>query len=364
MTNQFVFANNQSTTLGSNLTSGGTTLTVDTGTGAGFPNPSAGQQFAITLWKIANPSTLEIVYCTARTGDTLTIVRGQEGTSARAWLVGDGVDNRLTAGQMAACLQNFTPPPARTLLTSATTFYVNSTSGNDANNGLTTGTAWQTIAHAVNVLNTQYDNGGHPVTIQLADGNYTESVNNGGDWPGGGITTIQGNLGNNQSVVWTTSSGYCLNQVNGGLTVVQSLKLTSTGSGCLHTSNGGVIQFQNLWFGSSTVDHLHTNDGYILAVGGYAIGGGGQTHAQAFGGTINLAGETLNLQGVPNFSVCFFVVDAISKIFVQGTSYTNTASGVGWSVTRNSYLDTANNGADIIAAGLTTGTTSTGGQLS
>ena len=46
MANTFIFANNASTTLAAPITNAATSLTVSSGTGAEFPTPSAGQQFA------------------------------------------------------------------------------------------------------------------------------------------------------------------------------------------------------------------------------------------------------------------------------------------------------------------------------
>lgn len=94
------FANNASTTLGSGISPTATTITVATGTGAQFPVLAAGQYFTATL--IASGSSTgtpnEIVRVTARTGDTMTVVRGQEGTTAQTWSVGDTFANFVTAG--------------------------------------------------------------------------------------------------------------------------------------------------------------------------------------------------------------------------------------------------------------------------
>jgi hypothetical protein len=75
------------------MTSGQTTLTLLAGTGSRFPSDS----FPLRIWAsatFANPIDdpgNEIVFCTARTGDTLTITRGQEGTAAVAHASGDAV---------------------------------------------------------------------------------------------------------------------------------------------------------------------------------------------------------------------------------------------------------------------------------
>jgi hypothetical protein len=104
MSSQFLFANNAGSTLAGGISSGATTLAVSPGQGALFPSPAAGQQFAVTLISATNILIREIVYCTARSTDTFTIVRAQEGTTALAWNAGDLVQNLNTAGTMASLL--------------------------------------------------------------------------------------------------------------------------------------------------------------------------------------------------------------------------------------------------------------------
>ncbi len=119
MADLFIFANNASTTLSAPINNTATSLTVASGTGAEFPNPSAGQQFAATLVDAATGLLTEIIYCTAISGDTFTtIIRGQEDTSALSWLAGDLIANLLTAGQMAAMVQTITVSPNRTVTAS------------------------------------------------------------------------------------------------------------------------------------------------------------------------------------------------------------------------------------------------------
>jgi hypothetical protein len=119
MANLFVFANDASTTLSAPITNTATALTVASGTGAEFPNPSSGQQFSATLNDAATGLLTEIIYCTAISADTFTtIIRAQEGTSALSWLAGDLIANLLTAGQMAALVQTVQLAPNRIVTTS------------------------------------------------------------------------------------------------------------------------------------------------------------------------------------------------------------------------------------------------------
>jgi hypothetical protein len=88
-------ANNAFATLASSITSSGTSITLTTGQGARFPSLGAGDYFYATLIDTSN--NLEIVKCTARSTDVLTVVRAQESTTARAYSAGDRIEIRLTA---------------------------------------------------------------------------------------------------------------------------------------------------------------------------------------------------------------------------------------------------------------------------
>lgn len=92
-------ANNAATTLAAGITQTATTLTVHAGTGARFPTLYPGDHFNLTL---VHPNGMfEIVRVTARTSDTFTIVRAQEGTSARNFTAGSLVELRITVANLA-----------------------------------------------------------------------------------------------------------------------------------------------------------------------------------------------------------------------------------------------------------------------
>jgi hypothetical protein len=101
------FTNNALTTLGSALGSTATTVTLAAGSGALFPTLEPGQFFLGTLWSAGSSTQVpnEIVTATARTGDTVTIVRAQEGTTAQAWAVGDNFQLLVTAGTLSEFAQ-------------------------------------------------------------------------------------------------------------------------------------------------------------------------------------------------------------------------------------------------------------------
>lgn len=103
-------ANNAQTVLAAGISASATSLTVNSGTGSLFPAPSAGVSFfKLTLIDAATGQLTEIMHVTARTGDTMTIERGQEGTTARAWSANDIAANMMTAGTLSYLLTNFQP---------------------------------------------------------------------------------------------------------------------------------------------------------------------------------------------------------------------------------------------------------------
>ena len=94
------FSNNASGTLAASITAAATSITLTTGQGALFPAMSAGDYFFATL--VDSSNNLEIVRVNARSSDTLTVVRGQDGTTARTYAAGDKVELRVTAAALTA----------------------------------------------------------------------------------------------------------------------------------------------------------------------------------------------------------------------------------------------------------------------
>lgn len=89
------FTNNASATLNASISSGSTTITLSPGQGILFP-VLTGSLFFIGTLKSVTTGLLEIVKVTARTSDTLTVTRAQEGTTASAFVTGDVFELRPT----------------------------------------------------------------------------------------------------------------------------------------------------------------------------------------------------------------------------------------------------------------------------
>jgi hypothetical protein len=110
-----IFNNNAQTTLAVALPASGvgsTTVTVASGTGALFPVPgttsypaNATTYFRMSLTDAATQTKHEIMYVTAASGDTFTVTRGQDGTTAQAWDAGDICGQFVVAGTDSNQLQ-------------------------------------------------------------------------------------------------------------------------------------------------------------------------------------------------------------------------------------------------------------------
>lgn len=151
------FTNNATTTLASGITNVATSLTVASGTGSLFPTLTGSQYFYCTLENAAG-STREIVKVTARSTDTFTITRGQDGTTGTAFSTGDKVELRLVRASLDLFpkldeVNTFSQAPILSSLTgaligngaSAVTAVAPGTSGNILTSN---GTTWTSAAPA------------------------------------------------------------------------------------------------------------------------------------------------------------------------------------------------------------------------
>ena len=71
-------------------------IVLPSGTGDLFPSITGDEMFAV-VFEDRLTGEFEICYCTSRTGDQLTVTRGEEGTTATSWPVGSNVSLRTSA---------------------------------------------------------------------------------------------------------------------------------------------------------------------------------------------------------------------------------------------------------------------------
>lgn len=91
------FSNNATSTLASGINNSVTSLSVSAGHGTRWPTLDVGDWCWST---ITDGTNVEIVKVTARSTDTFTVVRGQQGTTAQSWSAGATIQMRLTRNSL------------------------------------------------------------------------------------------------------------------------------------------------------------------------------------------------------------------------------------------------------------------------
>ncbi len=94
-----VYSNNASTSLSSGITNSDTSITV--GSVSSFPVLSGGDYYYATLANVTN-TKIEIIKVTNVVGSVLTVLRGQDGTTAVSFDANDNVQLRVTSATLEA----------------------------------------------------------------------------------------------------------------------------------------------------------------------------------------------------------------------------------------------------------------------
>jgi len=91
-----LFENFVSARLNADILPTDTDIFVQAGQGDAFPIPAANEYCILVLEDVSGQR--EVVHLTARAGDTLTVTRGEEGTTPRDYTINDVVEVRVTSG--------------------------------------------------------------------------------------------------------------------------------------------------------------------------------------------------------------------------------------------------------------------------
>jgi hypothetical protein len=295
---------------------------------------------------------------------------GTNGLDGDTGPVGPGVATGGATGQalVKASATNYDTAWAtvskRETLTAARTYYVR-TDGSDSHDGSanTSGAAFLTAQHAIDVAFNSIDLFGHDIDIQFASGTYgavaiaTAQV-------GRGSITLRGDATTPSNVVLTSSSTNAVEATNGATLHIKDLQITTTGSGGngIHAANGAQIYFQNLDFGACAGRQVSAdNCGTITCTGNYKISGGADTHFRAWGsGIITVQSKTVTITGTPAFSRVFAWCQYVGLLAVNNITFSGSATGARYSVESNAVV-IALGGANYFP-GNSAGSTATGGQ--
>jgi hypothetical protein len=206
---------------------------------------------------------------------------------------------------------------------------VNGSTGSDtANNGLSSGAAFATVAHAQDVILKTIDCGGFNITIQLADATYTTQIVVSGNPIGlGNASFILQGTTTTTAVISTTSQDALV--INGGARVqLNNLTLQTTTSG-----NGLFVdQLSTCLIGSGCKFGACATRGALVFGGSSLYQNGATTWAGATPLGVAIAGgsryfvnaATVN-SGI-NFTSTFMDVSEASVVEVDNTSYTHVGT--------------------------------------
>jgi hypothetical protein len=131
--------NNAYGTLSAGIAAGDTTITLDGGQGARFPTLGAGDYFYGTLIDTGN--NIEVVKVTARSSDSMTVVRGQDNTTAGTYAIGDRFELRPTAALFESIIDEVEIPGITSNSTSGTAITIDSSNDVSVANKLGVGVA-------------------------------------------------------------------------------------------------------------------------------------------------------------------------------------------------------------------------------
>lgn len=267
----------------------------------------------------------------------------------------------------AADFTTFSAAGTSIVISSNRTYFVDVTNGNDANNGLASGSghAFKTIQKAVNTVSSFFIAGGVVVTISIADGTYPEAVAL-STLTGGGTVLIQGNTTTPANVIVQGGSADAFASSAFSPWTISGMEIRSTSGNGVSATSGLLNIGSAIRFGAVSIHHVIAQFGGIINFkASYAIVGsttGGSHVIGVWGGMVNLFfGATVTLTGTPSFGQVFALAQTGSTVFAWSQTYSGSGTGKRYSATGNGVVDTNGAGATYFP-GTVAGTVATGGQ--
>jgi len=260
----------------------------------------------------------------------------------------------------------FLPAQTRLRLTGNLNLYV-ATTGSDSNTGFS-GSPFLTIQAAINACY-NYDLNGFIITINVADGTYTNPVTVNAPFVGASVSggvILLGDTVSPSSCLLSTSTT-CITVTNAAsIITVRGFKLTSSAGFCIYAARRGQINMDaNMEYGSAAKYHIVADDGSSLYISAnYTISGYAQAHYvmnDAGANIVLLSSLTITLTGTPAFSTAFASLTGASALYAEGATFSGSATGTRYNVALNGVIQTGGAGANFFP-GNSAGVTSNGGQ--
>lgn len=269
-------------------------------------------------------------------------------------LTDTNIGHALTDATNWKFLQDLSAPNNKIGLLASTTFYVSST-GNDANTGLTTGSPWATVTHALSVLVNNYDQRGFTATIQMMDTGATTTYTAGasGSPSVTGPIVITGNAAAPTRVVMSVASNNAFSfsggspyQIN-----IQNMQIQTTTTGYGVATTFGRVGLANITFGACAQGY-HTASGpggYIEYNGPIGWAGNTSIASQTYQqGAFNGLAQVVTLSGTPAWGTECVLGTGNTNQFWGGVTFAGTgATGKRYEADDGSSIQTQGGGANF-----------------
>jgi hypothetical protein len=337
--------NNANATLAAGINSSATSITLTSGQGARFPTLTASDYFYATLIDTSN--NLEIVKCTARSTDVLTVVRGQESTTARAYVTGDRIEIRLTAQTFIDAVNEIGPTQVSDEVNSSTGYFA-----------LPSGTTAQRPGSPTGNMIRKNTSTGY---IEYYDPTTTSWIGLGAFSATGGTETTYNSGGIDYKVHTFTSSGTF--QVTTGAKSVDFLVIAGGAGGVANrgSGGGGAGGYRCSVTGESSGGGGAAESQINVVIGSYTItvgaGGARGTHD---GGTPAANGSNSVFGSITSIGGGFGGTNLVSNAPFNGTA--GGSGGGGGSATNNGGTGGSGTAGQGYAGGNTSGTATTSEQ--
>lgn len=253
--------------------------------------------------------------------------------------------------------------PRREVLGASRTYYVDPVSGSDGNDGISTGTAFQTIQKAIDAA-LDIDAAGNPVTIQLADGTYSSGGVVSRAMFDGSQLNIIGNPAAPGDVEIAVSGANAI-LVDGAGAKVRLEGLKISGDVGVWARYGAVVFLTGKnAFGGCGFRHIGADNGaFVEMLGGQiAIEGAAPHHLYAdSGGHIFYALGSVGIAGTPHFPFGFAHAQGTGLVTSHGITWSGSATGLRYQAVLNGVVNVNASGPDYFP-GDSDGILASGGQ--
>ena len=300
---------------------------------------------------------------------------GTDGTNGVGVPVG-GTTGQVLAKNSAADYDTGWATPSgggggREILTANRTYYV-STTGSDSADGLTVGTPFLTIQHAIDIA-AGLDQSVYDITIQLADGTYNENVilktalGAGHMYLAGNSTTPTNVVINSTSYLNANGVSVCVQTDGNPRWSISDFKITSSAGGAIVAlrADNTLVSYSGVNFGTGfTTLIVAALAGSIQALGAWVVSGGGYAAIRTTQNGVFVTAVSCTVTGTPAFTGAFVVSGQGGVVYAAGSaSYSGAATGKRYIANDLGFISSNGGGASFYP-GNVAGTTATGGVYS